>query len=170
MFKFERLCFCTTSNNFEKLGFGKEMPILHLYEILEGNTTIMNDDEIIEGPYILKLIKSDNNGNFPVIYELQDGSFNKERARYKFDWRVIPPGLDRVALDASNLSIHRFYANNCFPEDTDLPGQQFYNKIYSDIDEDITPDKKKDAIHFGNGGLGHYGVNPCCRIKKVVII
>lgn len=169
MFQFERLCFCTTSDNFEKLNFGKDMPILHLYEIIKSSRRPMGDDEITEGPFILTLIKNDNNGRFSTIYELQDESFDKRRPRSKFDWRILPPGFDKEALEASNTWIHRFYFNNSFPDDTDIPGNSFYyyEQMYAGLDEDITPDRKKDAIHFGNGGVGHWGVNLCCRIKKI---
>ena len=47
----------------------------------------MGENELIEEPFILKLIKSDNTGNFSTIYELKDESFDKERPRKKFDWR-----------------------------------------------------------------------------------
>ena len=169
MFTFDRLCFCTKHNNYQHL-IDKEgdLEVLHLYEIIEYS--YYRGPETAEGPFSLRLIKTDNPGKFPVIYELQDESFDKHRPRNNFHWRVRPPGFDDAALESRDTQLHLLSASNPYPDDTDLSGCQFhyYKKIFSGIDDDLSEEEKKNAVHLGNGGIGHWGINPCCRIKVLL--
>ena len=167
MFQFERLCFCTQENNYQPLTGEEGNPeTLHMYEIISGG--FPRKDEVVEGPFSLKLLTNTNPGNHPVVYELQDPNFNKTRLRNTFRWRILPPSMDIAALEETQSYIHRLSACIEFPDDTDSENGMFkyYKKIFSSLDDNLSEDKKREAVHYGNR-WDHWRMTPCHRIKLV---
>ena len=163
-FRFERLCFALRKNEeaYTYVRSKTRPPLLHFYEVFEKK---------LLGPFVAEQVdcSSDPERKWPIVYEVTDPNFDKDRPRRSVLWALTPSDkkdfynegfgreflYERIIHRKTNSSMQLL----ALPDDSSLCYFDYATLLYPGIDRELPAES-----YFGAGGYGMWGVSLCSRI------